>query len=587
IYIGLEIQLKNYRSLTDFRKFQNSNTKTPPTVRQDSSGFASPNGKRTSNLPLELLVLNRYGIGYPYLKAAWGISRKYDIPASEVLIEAGILSEPLWQEAQSLLAREKAKSRTNFKARRVLLNGAINALRMTKPAYSAARTFTRPQLAFLCLGTLSFLCLGIASFNYFVFSFALFLTIFYTANILMRGMLLADYEKGIQKTGSLVEFDEANLPVYTVLVALYEETAQVRPLTQHLWNLNWPKAKLDIKLVCEADDLETVAAVKDEQLPDCFDLVLVPPSKPRTKPKALNYALPMAHGSFLVLYDAEDRPDPNQLREAYCRFVTSPPEVACLQAPLKIHNDSQSWLSRMFAIEYLTLFQGILPILARWQVPLPLGGTSNHFRTNVLRSVGAWDPFNVTEDADLGIRLFREGYRSETISSPTYEEAPSEWMPWLRQRTRWIKGWMQTILVHNRNPISFYRDVGLKNTIAFHLFLTSLVASVLIHPFFVAAFFYQLINLPFIMYDGIDTLIFGTSVFNLVGGYTTYGLLAYAVVSANGFRRFATSILTLPIYWFLISIAGWRAFVHLIVKPHIWEKTPHGLARAKFSLTVV
>ena len=201
-----------------------------------------------------------------------------------------------------------------------------------------------------------------------------------------------------------------------------------------------------------------------------------------------------------------------------------------------------------------------------------------HFRTSTLKAVGAWDPFNVTEDADLGVRLYREGYESGTINSPTYEEAPPTLRPWLTQRTRWIKGWMQTILIHCRNPIHLVQDMGLKNTIVFHLILTSVVISTLIHPVFIAYTLNQFVWLHTSSLSALDSAMVAGSVFNLVGGYTTYGLLALAVLRATGHQKFALSLVTLPFYWLLLSIAGWRALVYLFVAPHHWEKTPHGLA---------
>lgn len=232
----------------------------------------------------------------------------------------------------------------------------------------------------------------------------------------------------------------------------------------------------------------------------------------------------------------------------------------------------------MFAIEYYTLFNGILPVLAKWKVPLPLGGTSNHFKIGILKNIGAWDPYNMTEDADLGIRLFREGYHCKTITLPTYEEAPPKLVPWIKQRTRWLKGWMQTVLVHNRNPLHFIADIGIKNAIAVHVLLTSIIVSSLIHPIFILFSVWQLLNLGVLVATNMDAVIIATSVFNLVGGYTTYALLAYGVLSRTPHKSSSLLIFTLPLYWLLISIAGWRALLHIIVKPHEWEKTPHGLA---------
>lgn len=462
--------------------------------------------------------------------------------------------------------------------RQHLLVQAIHNLRQQAPHYSAEQTFSAPQLitAFILL---SIIALGVILFpQLLVAAVFVLLAAVYFSSILFRGALLFSYNEKDPATDVIARPEDHDLPVYSVLVALYKESGQIGELTKRLQLLDWPKDRLDIKLICEEDDPETIFAIRRANLPVCFELIVVPPALPRTKPKALNYALPLCRGKYLVLYDAEDRPSPGQLREAYDTFAKSDPELACLQAPLRIHNGDQSCLSRMFAIEYLTLFNGILPVMAKWRVPIPLGGTSNHFRTAALKAVGAWDPFNVTEDADLGVRLYREGYRCNTLNLPTFEEAPPNLWPWITQRTRWIKGWMQTILVHSRNPFHLAQDMGLINTIVFHLILTSVVVSTLIHPVFIVYTINQLIWLHTSSLSAVDSAMVAGSIFNLVGGYTTYGLLALAVLRATGYGRFAKSLVTLPIYWLLLSIAGWRALVHLFVAPHHWEKTPHGLA---------
>ena len=530
-------------------------------------------------LPAELLILNRYGIGYPYLKAAWKLSQKYQIEAFEVLVKTKIISLQTWHEAQGLLAHEREIEIAKRKKKALLLNQSIHNLSNTLPHYSAKKTFTGWQAILLVFGFLVMGWLIYENNQNALLICMLCLSAFYTASILLRGLLLASFNPPSSKANELAATHEDALPTYSVLVALYKEANQVNALTQSLWNLDWPKHKLDIKLICEADDYETIEAILDAKLPPCFELVQVTPAYPRTKPKALNYALPLCRGEYLVLYDAEDHPSSGQLKEAYVKFMSEDKTLACVQAPLHIHNNDQNWLSAMFAIEYVTLFSGILPVLAKWNVPIPLGGTSNHFKTQILKNIGGWDPYNVTEDADLGVRLFREGYRCSTITLPTYEEAPPELIPWIKQRTRWLKGWMQTVLVHSRNPLHFFSDMGFKNTVAFHLLLTSIIISALIHPFFICIIFWQLISLGTPSDSGVDGLLVATSVFNLVGGYTTYGLLAYAVLQTSRYAECTKYLFTLPFYWILISIAGWRAFVHLIVKPHEWEKTPHGLAK--------
>lgn len=530
-------------------------------------------------LPAELLILNRYGIGYPYLKAAWKLSQKHQIEAFEVLIKTNIISLQTWHEAQRMLAREREVEITKRKKKALLLNQSIHNLSNTLPHYSAKNTFSTWQLIALLLSFLTMGWLIYTNNQNALLVCMMLLSVFYTASILLRGLLLASFTPASHLTKEVIPTNDDLLPTYSVLVALYKEANQVEALTQSLWQLDWPKHKLDIKLICEADDYETIEAILDAKLPPCFELVQVTPAYPRTKPKALNYALPLCRGEYLVLYDAEDQPSPGQLKEAYAKFLTEDEKLACLQAPLHIHNHHQTWLSAMFAIEYITLFSGILPVLAKWNVPIPLGGTSNHFKTKILKNIGAWDPYNVTEDADLGVRLFREGYRCSTITQPTYEEAPPEFIPWIKQRTRWLKGWMQTVLVHSRNPLHCLSDMGLKNMLAFHLLLTSIIISALIHPLFLGIIIWQLISLGTPAAGGVDVLLVATSVFNLVGGYTTYGLLAYAVLKTSRYNSFSRLLFTFPFYWLLISLAGWRAFVHLIVKPHEWEKTPHGLVK--------
>ena len=276
------------------------------------------------------------------------------------------------------------------------------------------------------------------------------------------------------------------LPVYTVLVPLVREANVLPDLVASLRALDYPAAKLEIFLVLEAADAETQAAVLGLELPGNFRTVVVPDRAPHTKPKALNYALQFARGEYVVVYDAEDRPQPDQLRRAWEVFRHAPPELGCLQAQLNIYNPRQSWLTRQFTIEYSALFDAILPALERLRLPVPLGGTSNHFPRATLISVGAWDPYNVTEDADLGIRLARQGYRTGVLGSTTWEEAPPIFGIWIKQRTRWLKGWMQTYLVHTRDLHRLNRDLGWRAAIGLHVLMGGLIVSALVHPLFYA-----------------------------------------------------------------------------------------------------
>lgn len=539
------------------------------------------NSSEHTRMPAELLILGRFGVRYAYLTASLKLSQKYRLHPAEILIQGKVITHDIWERAQALLRDEIASRRQKKRQRSHLLWNAVNFLKHKKPEYSAAKVFQWKQIIFLAL-SIAFLTFSIASPNEnWLFILLLLLTLFYTFGVCFRGIMLASYEDNPSNADALTLTNDDELPTYCVLVALYKESNQIASLTNSLSELDWPKHLLDIKLICEADDLETIHAIKSACLPSYFQLVIVPPQHPRTKPKALNFALPLCHGTYLVLYDAEDLPSPGQLKEAHFKFVSSEERLACLQAPLLIHNANENWLTRMFAIEYQTLFTGILPVLSRWKAPLPLGGTSNHFKLSVLKEIGGWDPYNVTEDADLGIRLFRKDYLCSTLKLPTYEESPPHFGPWLRQRTRWLKGWMQTILVHNRKPIKFAQQLGLKNLLIFHLFLTAIVISALIHPIFIYLSVLQILNISREIASGFDFAIVMTSVFNLVGGYTTYGLMAFAVLRSTSNFKLSKWLLSLPFYWLLISVAAWRALFQLILKPHMWEKTPHGLTRSR------
>ncbi len=363
---------------------------------------------------------------------------------------------------------------------------------------------------------------------------------------------------------------------YIILVALYREALQVEPLVRGLDGLRWQAGAKEVHLICEEDDLETIAAIAALKRTD-INLTVVPSGKPRTKPRALNHVLWQVEGDYLVLYDAEDRPHPDQLLEAAAAFRSGSANLACLQAPLSIDNRNESLITRFFAIEYETLFRGILPALAKWKAPIPLGGTSNHFRLPLLTAAGGWDSFNVTEDADLGIRLARCGLYCETLTLPTHEEAPAAFGAWMRQRTRWIKGWLQTLLVHLRDPAQTAREMGWIRFLQFQMVLTAVVVSVLVHPFFLAAFAYQMAAYISAVPSGAyEIWITGVSAFNLAAGYLSYGLLAWAVQESRGNRGDKTAILVFPLYWLMISLAGWLALWQLLRRPHHWSKTDHG-----------
>jgi glycosyltransferase XagB len=333
-----------------------------------------------------------------------------------------------------------------------------------------------------------------------------------------------------------------------------------------------------VKFVVEADDDETIDALARLELGPPFAIIIAPPFGPRTKPKALNVALPFAQGSFTVVYDAEDVPERDQLRRALDVFMAADEHLACVQASLTIDNTNDSWLARMFTADYAGQFDAFLPGLAALHLPFPLGGSSNHFRTEALRRVGGWDPYNVTEDADLGIRLHRFGYRSGVLKSATYEEAPARFGPWLKQRTRWYKGWMQTWLVHMRRPGRLIWDLKPGGALAFQLFLACNVLAALIHPVFIGGLCYSLISAP--PREAVELLqaapVFAAA---FLCGYISTIALDVIGLSRRGLLGHAWVLVLTPLYWLLLSLAAWRALFQLLYDPQRWEKTDHGLAR--------
>lgn len=368
------------------------------------------------------------------------------------------------------------------------------------------------------------------------------------------------------------------LPVYTVIAALYHEAASVAPLLRAIEALDYPKEKLDVILVVEPDDLETRAAIARLRPMPQIQLLIAPDNLPQTKPKALNWALPFARGSFTAVFDAEDIPEPGQLRAALDAFHAYGPQTACVQASLCIDNLDDSWLSRMFAAEYAGQFDVFLPGLAVLGLPLPLGGSSNHFRTAVLREVGGWDAYNVTEDADLGFRLARFGYRAVTFASTTYEEAPTRLGGWLRQRSRWMKGWMQTWSVHMRAPRKLWRESGTRGVVALNLLIggnvvSALAAPILLIDLALLAGAHAVSTTPSTLFTGpMITL----HVAALAAGYLSTIVVGLIGLARRGQLRSGWVLALTPIYWALLSIAAWRALYQLFAEPYRWEKTDHG-----------
>ena len=373
-------------------------------------------------------------------------------------------------------------------------------------------------------------------------------------------------------SGDINTIERETLPVYSVLVPLRDEVEVVEQLCSALGQIDYPSEKLDVIFVVETRSPTTIAAVQRHLRDARFSIVEVPDALPRTKPKALDFALPLCRGEFVVVFDAEDRPQPDQLLRIVDQFRRQP-DIACIQARLVIDNGRSGPIPALFAGEYAGLFAVLLPAFTRWGVVTPLGGTSNHFRTATLQQLGGWDAFNVTEDADAGVRLARRKLGCATSTTCTYEAAPVRLAPWLGQRTRWMKGWMQTYVVHNRRPGVLLADLGWRGAAAFQVILLSMMLSPLLHVGFLVvlagmAIFDQL------AWPRLDLWPVACAVVLVVG---------HAVAIATnlvGLARTGQSYLhwwqaLLPVYWAMIGFATLMAMREFALRPFYWFKTPH------------
>jgi glycosyltransferase involved in cell wall biosynthesis len=453
-----------------------------------------------------------------------------------------------------------------------LADQAVFGLARRFPELSAQRVITRAQGRVLCVliaaALVALVCAPLVAAR----TAAALLSLAFAASGVFRVALalLA------RRRPPVAPATQTGLPSYSILVPLYREARVLPGLLEGLAALDYPARLLDIKLVLEEDDAQTLAAARalcgrPGAVP--FEVIIVPPVGPRTKPKAANYALAFARGEYLVVYDAEDRPEPDQLRKAVAAFRAGPRSTACLQARLNFYNADHNWLTRMFALDYALWFDTLLPGLDRIGVPMPLGGTSNHFRTAVLRDIGGWDAFNVTEDADIGIRLSQMGYRVSMLDSTTFEEAPITLGAWLRQRSRWLKGYMQTWLVHMRDPRALARRTGLSGFIAFQLFIGGGVVFALANPPLWIALLAALALHGVNGAEGPGAMIPGA------GLLATNILLTGLAVMAprkRGWDELAPYGLTVIGYWGLVSAAGYRGAWQLVTRPFFWEKTTHG-----------
>jgi cellulose synthase/poly-beta-1,6-N-acetylglucosamine synthase-like glycosyltransferase len=370
---------------------------------------------------------------------------------------------------------------------------------------------------------------------------------------------------------------EGILPMYTIMIALYHEANIIDHLFEAILRIDYPKNKLQVILLLESDDQQTKEAIDKVKLPANFEILIVPKSDIKSKPNALNWGLKKAKGEFVVVYDAEDRPDPDQLKKVVQKFRCCNDDVVCIQARLNFYNAEENLLTRFFAVEYATLFNYILPAITLFGNPMPLGGTSNHFKIDILKKLGGWDPYNVTEDADLGLRIAVSGFKTLMVCSYTPEEATISLKPWLMQRSRWLKGYLHTYLIYMRMPLYLLEKYRLSGFIFFTYTLLLSPLLLVITPIMIC-FSIMIVANVYCYGPGAEFILQSLTWFNLIFCYLSLTFSAYIIYAIDGFKAGK--------FWWLYSFypilqiaAGVMAVYKIMFEPHKWDKTPHGLSK--------
>ncbi|MHA7870909.1 MAG: glycosyltransferase family 2 protein [Hyphococcus sp.] len=456
-----------------------------------------------------------------------------------------------------------------------IADASIRHLKKTMPEYSASSSLSILQKL------LAIIALILLAWSLFTFSIGTLIAInavvtaYFLLAIGYRALLLVVGADPVSAEKAHPPADLSTLPVITVLLPLYRDADALPSLADAINQIDYPREKMDVKLLLEEDDTETIAEACRLGLDQQFDLIAIPDGGPRTKPKACNFGMHLARGDLIVIYDAEDQPEPDQLLKAARAFEGADEKLACVQARLNYYNHSENWLTRMFTLEYSLWFDWLLPALQRLNVPIPLGGTSNFFRTETLIKIGGWDPFNVTEDADLGLRISKMGYRVEILPSTTFEEANCQLGNWIRQRSRWMKGYMQTWLVHMRHPDRILKTTGWRGLLSVQLFIAGNVLSALINPILWTVFLAWLLTSASVISAVFPEPLLTFNLFALTFGNLFFVTMAVIAPLKRGWPQLCLAGLTAPIYWLLTSIAAYKALWQIFFQPHYWEKTDH------------
>lgn len=466
-------------------------------------------------------------------------------------------------------------------AAQMRLQASIAGLADRVPLVSARSLVTRGQRNVL-IGLLAVLLIAaVLNARLTVVVLIGFTTLCYLVAVVYRSYLFTRSSKvdalEIVSDEEALYVPEDDLPSYTIMIPAYREASVIKKLIGNLAVLDYPTDRLEVLILVEADDDETLDALRQASPPSHFQLVVIPPAEPRTKPKALNFGLTLARGDIVAVYDVEDTPDVLQLRRAAVVFSRFGPEVGCVQAQLSYSNSAQNIITRWFTIEYAMWFSFFLPGLSSLGAPIPLGGTSNHFRRSALRTLGGWDPFNVTEDCDLGIRMFRERFDIKVVESTTLEEANSDFVNWVKQRSRWYKGYLQTFLIHLRAPKELVGEIRVKGVLHLCAFVGGTPILAALNPIF-----WMMTVVWFVAHPEILRQIFPAPVYYvglILWSFGNFLLWYLTVLTARHVQKegLVMAAILVPVYWVMMSLAALKAMWQLVVVPSFWEKTTHGL----------
>ena len=370
-----------------------------------------------------------------------------------------------------------------------------------------------------------------------------------------------------------------HLPRVSVMVPLYKETEIAEALIKRLKKLNYPKALLDIILVLEVRDRQTKRTLSRTKLPHWISVIEVPESDTiTTKPRALNYALDFCDGDIVGVWDAEDAPASDQIEQIVAAFATAPDDVVCLQGKLDYYNARANWMARCFTIEYATWWRMMLPGIERLGLVIPLGGTTLFFRRQPLEALGGWDAHNVTEDADLGLRLARQGYTTQLIETVTHEEAACQPWAWVRQRSRWLKGFLVTYLVHMRSPGQLLRDLGLKRFLGIQVMFLISVMQFALAPI-TLSFWLMSFGAAHPLTTGLATPVLWALIATVILCEVIGLAMSYVAVRRPQHAHLKGWVITMPIYFILGSFAAYKAIAEIIITPFYWDKTQHGVSQ--------